>query len=373
MLGIVEFVPMFLAAFAGGALADYIDRRRLIFLSEFGLMLCCCALILNSLLATPRAWVLFLIAALFAGLNGIHRPALEALTPRLVDPQQIPAVAALNSLRYNFNFIIGPAVAGIIAASLGAAFAFAIDAATFFVSILTVFMIRSIPVPVDADRPSLRSIIEGLKYARGRQELLGTYLIDLNAMFFGMPMALFPALAESFGGVSVGLFYAMPAVGSLLATLTSGWTRRVHKHGLAITIAATLWGLAIIAFGMANNLWLALMFLAMAGAADMVSGLFRMTIWNQTIPDHLRGRLASIEMISYMTGPYLGNGEAGLVARFFGLRAAVVSGGVLCVAGSGLLALLLPAFLRYDGREGLARKQAEEAERARYANNDRPG
>jgi MFS family permease len=340
-------------------------------MSEFGLMLCCAALVANSLLAEPHAWVLFLIAALFAGLNGIHRPALEALTPRLVAPEQLPAVSALNSLRHNFNFIIGPAVAGVIAASLGAASAFAIDTATFIFSIITLLMIRSIPAPVDAEQPSLRSVIEGLRYARSRQELLGTYLIDLNAMFFGMPMALFPAIAESFGNVSVGLFYSMPAIGSLAVTLTSGWTRHVHRHGLAVTIAATVWGVAIIAFGMATNLWLALLFLALAGAADMVSGLFRMTIWNQTIPDHLRGRLASIEMISYTTGPYLGNGEAGLVASLFGLRASVVSGGVMCVLGSGLMALLLPAFLRYDGREGMARKQAEEAERARSARDRR--
>jgi MFS family permease len=151
--------------------------------------------------------------------------------------------------------------------------------------------------------------------------------------------------------------------------MTSGWTSRVNKHGLAVTIAATVWGAAIIAFGMAKWLWLALFFLALAGAADMVSGLFRMTIWNQTIPDHLRGRLASIEMISYTTGPYLGNAEAGLMASLFGLRGSVVSGGVLCVLGSGLLAVLLPAFIKYDGREGLVRKQAEEAERARQVNN----
>ncbi|MCI0491275.1 MAG: MFS transporter [Blastocatellia bacterium] len=367
MLGVVEFIPMLLAAFVGGALADYIDRRRLIFLSEFGLALCCGILILNSLRAAPQAWVLFLVAGLFAALNGIHRPALEALTPRLVAPEQLPAVSALNSLRFNFNFIIGPAIAGLIAASFGAAIAFAIDAVTFLVSIITILLIRSIPVPIAADRPSLRSVIEGLRYARSRQELLGTYLIDINAMFFGMPMALFPAIAESFGGVSVGLFYSMPAVGSLAATLTSGWTGRIQRHGLAVTIAAAVWGLAIIAFGMAKGLFPALFFLALAGAADMVSGLFRMTIWNQTIPDHLRGRLAGIEMISYLTGPYLGNAEAGLVASMFGLRASVVSGGVMCVLGSGILALLLPAFIKYNGREGLARKQAEEEERARNA------
>jgi MFS family permease len=213
-------------------------------------------------------------------------------------------------------------------------------------------LIRSVPVPVAADRASLRSITEGLKYARSRQELLGTYLIDINAMFFGMPMALFPALAESFGGVSVGLFYAMPAVGSVAVTLTSGWAGRIQKHGLAVTVAATVWGLAIIAFGLANRLWLALLFLAVAGAADMVSGLFRMTIWNQTIPDHLRGRLASIEMVSYMTGPYLGNGEAGIVAGLFGLRTSIVSGGVLCVLGVACFVAARVRALRRPRRAG---------------------
>jgi MFS family permease len=369
LLGVVEFAPMFLMAFIGGALADYIDRRRLIILAETGLALCCIALVINALLPSPRSWILFLVAGLFAALNGLHRPALEALTPRLVDPRQLPAVAALNSLR--FNFIVGAALAGVIAASLGAAPAFAIDAATFIISIITILLIRSVPVPVDADRASLRSVIDGLKYARSRQELIGTYLIDINAMFFGMPMALFPAIAESFGGASVGLFYAMPALGSLALTLTSGWTNRINKHGLAVTIAASVWGLAIIGFGLSNHLWLALVFLALAGAADMVSGLFRMTIWNQTIPDHLRGRLAGIEMISYLTGPYLGNAEAGLVASLIGLRASVVSGGVMCVLGSGLLALLLPAFIRYDGREGLARKLREEREREQEVMNRR--
>jgi MFS family permease len=182
-------------------------------------------------------------------------------------------------------------------------------------------------------------------------------------MFFGMPMALFPAIAESFGGASVGWFYSMMAVGPLVVSLTSGWTARVQRHGAAITIAVVVWGLAIVGFGLTRDLWLALFFLALAGAADNLSGLFRMTMWNQTIPDHLRGRMASIEMISYMTGPYLGNAEAGLVAAAFGLRASVVSGGVLCVVGAGLLALLLPRFITYDGRAGVARKQAEERAR----------
>jgi MFS family permease len=366
MLGVAEFLPMLVMAFVGGALADYIDRRRLIVVAEIGLTICCGLLVANALLPQPRAWVLFVVAALFAALNGVHRPAMEALTPRLVQPEQIPAVASLGMFRGSFSFIIGPALAGLIATGFGAATAFAIDAATFTVSILAILLIRSVPMPArvdDDDRPNLHSIIEGLKYARSRQELLGTYLIDINAMFFGMPIALFPAIAESFGGASVGLFYAMPAVGALAVSLTSGWTSKINKHGLAVTIAAAIWGAAIVVFGLVSSLWLALLFLALAGAADAVSGVFRMTIWNQTIPDHMRGRLAGIEMISYLTGPYLGNAEAGLVASRFGLRTSVVSGGVLCVLGAGVLALLLPKFIKYDGREGLAHKLAEEAAR----------
>ncbi len=368
MLGVAEFIPMISLAFVGGALADYVDRRHLIRLTEIGLTLCCVLLVVNSLQPHPKVWALFFVAALFAAFSALQRPAREALTPRIVPPENMPAVAALNSLLFNFGQIIGPAIAGVIAASFGAAFAYAADAATYLVSLGTLWLMSAVPPPEDADRPSLRSVIEGLKYARSRKELLGTYLIDLNAMFFGMPMALFPAIAESFGNASVGLFYAMPSVGALLAAMTSGWTKRINRHGLAVTLAAAVWGGAIIGFGLVNSLWLALFFLALAGAADMISGVFRMTIWNQTIPDHLRGRLAGIEMVSYMTGPYLGNAEAGLIASLFSLRTSVVSGGVLCVIGSGLLALLLPAFINYDGRAGLKQKRAEEAERILAAN-----
>lgn len=364
MLGLVEFVPMFVMAFVGGALADYIDRRRLILIAEAAMTICCLMLMVNSYSPQPRVWVLYLISALFAALNGLHRPAMEALTPRLVKPDQLPAVGVLTSFRYNFNFIVGQSLTGVIVVMLGAGVAYAIDAATFLVSLVMLWLMRSVPPPEAAERPGWQTVKEGWRYARRRQELLGTYLIDINAMFFGIPLALIPAIAESYGGASVGLFYAAPPVGALTASLTSGWAGRVHKHGLAVTIAASVWGLGIIGFGLANSLWLALAFLALAGAADMVSGIFRMTMWNQTIPDHLRGRLAGIEMISYLTGPYLGNAEAGLVASIWGLRFSVVSGGVMCVIGSAALALLLPKFIRYDGREGLARKEAEEAARA---------
>ena len=211
---------------------------------------------------------------------------------------------------------------------------------------------RAVPPPADAERPSLKRIVEGLRYARSRPELIGTYVIDIVAMFFGMPTALFPAMALSLGGPKVlGLLYAAPAVGSLVFSATSGWTGRVRRHGLGVIVAAILWGFAIIGLGLASGLIATLLCLALAGGADMMSGLFRQVIWNQTIPDSLRGRLASIEMLSYTSGPALGNFEAGAVASLFTIRISILSGGVLCVIGCALTAALLPSFRAYDSRK----------------------
>jgi len=363
LLGVAEFVPILLMAFVGGAFADYVDRRRMVRTTEVLLAVGCVVLILNSLLPRPRAWILFVCAAAFAALNGLQRPSLEALAPRLVPAELLPASSALNFLGRNMGSVIGPAVGGLLAATLGPVLAYSIDLVTFLVSVVALCMMRAVPPPQGAERPSLRSIIDGIRYAKSRPELMGTYLVDINAMFFGMPMALFPAISTKFGGASVGLLYAAPSVGAILATLSSGWTVRVHRHGLAVVIAAGVWGVSIICFGFAESLWLALLCLVAAGAADMVSGIFRSVIWNQTIPDHLRGRLAGIEMVSYTTGPLLGNAESGLVASLVSVRFSVVSGGILCVLGTGVLALLLPAFVRYDGRNGRLRKQQEEAAR----------
>jgi MFS family permease len=364
MLGAAEFAPVFVMAFVGGALADAFDRRRMVRITEASIAALTAVLIINSLLARPRAWVIFSATALFAALNALQRPSLDALVPRLVRAEHLAAAIALRSLSATVGMIAGPALGGLLVATLGPAATYSVDLSTFAASLAALWLMRAAPPPPGADRPSLRSILEGLRYARSRPELLGTYLIDINAMFFGMPMALFPAIAEGFGGASVGLLYAAPAAGALCVTLTSGWTKRVHRHGLAVALAAASWGLAIVAFGFAPTLPAALLCLALAGGSDMVSGLFRSLIWNQTIPDRLRGRLAGIEMVSYTTGPLLGNAESGAVAGLFGVRASVVSGGLLCVAGTALLALLLPKFLRYDGREGLARRRAEEESRA---------
>jgi MFS family permease len=271
--------------------------------------------------------------------------------PRLVDRGELPAAAALDNMRSTLGQILGPALGGVLLAAIGVPLTYMADVGTFVIGLTCLWLMRAVPPPVDAERPSLRRVVEGLRYARSRPELIGTYAVDMIAMFFGMPMALFPAIAQGLGGAGVlGLLYAAPAVGSFLFSATSGWTSRVHRHGMAVIVAALAWGVAIIGFGLAPGLAAALGFLALAGAADMMSGLFRNVIWNQTIPDSLRGRLASIEMLSYTSGPALGNFEAGLVASLFSVRVSVVSGGVLCVVGCVVCALALPAFRAYDAR-----------------------
>ncbi|GGK20182.1 MFS transporter [Pilimelia terevasa] len=365
LLGVCELVPILVMGFVGGALADYLDRRRLVLGGELALTALTGVLLANALSDTPHLWLLYVVAGLSAAVDGIQRPAMEGLVPRVVGADLIPAASALQSLRMQTASLVGPGVAGLLIASVDLGWVYAVDLATFAVSLLLLALMRAVPPPPDADRPSLRTVVEGLRYARSRPELLGSYLVDINAMFFGMPSALYPFLADRMGGPKVlGLLYAAPAIGSLLATLTSGWTGRVHRHGLMVLVAAGAWGVGIIGAGLATALWLTVGCLAFAGAADMISGLFRMSIWNQTIPDHLRGRLAGIEMISYTSGPLLGHVRSGLMARWTGVGGAIAWGGVLCVAGTAALAVALPGFRRYDAREGLAHKQAAEAARA---------
>lgn len=351
LLGVLEFVAILVLAMLGGALADAADRRSMVLLSEAALMGCSVILAGNAALPNPQVWVLFVIAVLWGGLDAVQRPSLDALLPRLVDRDELPAAAALNSLRSTLGMILGPAIGGVLLAAIGLPLTYMVDVATFVAGLACLWLMRAVPPPVDAERPSLRRVVEGLRYARSRPELIGTYAVDMIAMFFGMPMALFPAIAQGLGGPGVlGLLYAAPAVGSFVFSATSGWTKRVHRHGMGVIVAAVIWGMAIIGFGLAPGLIAALVFLALAGAADMMSGVFRSVIWNQTIPDSLRGRLASIEMLSYTSGPALGNFEAGFVASLFSVRASILSGGILCVIGCLLCALALPAFRNYDAR-----------------------
>lgn len=349
LLGLVEFAAMILTAFVGGALADAVDRRRMVRLTEGALLLTSVGLLVNAGLDRPSVTALFLLVGLLTACDCLQRPSLDALLPRLVPTEHLMAASALNGVRMTVGMIAGPALGGLLVSTLGLPSTYAFDVLTFTVSLLALQLVRAVPPPPEAERPSLRGVLEGLRYARSRPELMGTYLVDVNATFFGMPNALFPALAAGYGGASVlGLLYSAPAVGALVASATSGWTQRVHRHGLAVLWAAGLWGAAILGFGASHQLWLALLLLALAGAADMVSGVFRSTIWNTTIPDHLRGRLAGIELVSYSTGPTLGNVEAGAVAQLTTPRLSVGLGGALCVLGTLALAAALPAFRSYS-------------------------
>jgi MFS family permease len=351
MLGLAELGAILIFALLGGALADAADRRLMVLLTEAGLMVGSLLLVGNSLLPHPVMWLIFATVVLQASVDSLQRPSLDALLPRLVSVDELPAAAALGSVRGTLGMIAGPSIAGVLVAVAGLPATYLVDVATFVVGLACLALMKEVPPPAGAERPSLRRVVEGIRYARSRPELIGTYVVDIVAMLFGMPMALFPAIAQSLGGPGVlGFLYAAPSVGAFAFAATSGWTRRVHRHGMGVIIAAMLWGVAIIGFGVVPGLVAALVFLAIAGAADSMSGVFRQVIWNQTIPDSLRGRLASIELLSYSVGPTLGNFEAGVVASLTSIRFSIVSGGILCVAGCLLCALALPAFRTYDAR-----------------------
>jgi MFS family permease len=350
LLGLVELVPLLATAFIGGAIADAVDRRRIAIVTDVALAAGSATL---AIIATRgvSASSLYLVAAWMSAVSGLQRPAIESLVPRLIEKHELPAAASLVVVRGSVGMIAGPAVGGLLIASTGLTVTYLVDVVSYAASLVCLAMIRAVPPAEGAERPSVAAVIEGFRYASSRQELIGTYVVDFVAMVFGMPMALFPAISDRLGGPSVlGLLYAAPAVGALAASLTSRWTSHVHRHGLAVMLSATVWGLAIVGFGFCHTAWPALLYLAIAGGADGISGIFRLTMWNETIPDTLRGRLASIEMVSYMSGPLLGHLEAGAVAAAFGVAASVVSGGVLCVAGVLACGVWLPRFVRYDAR-----------------------
>jgi Transmembrane secretion effector len=298
----------------------------------------------------PQASValLFIVAAFMSAVNGFHTPSLESLTPRLVTVDDLPAVSALSSLRGTTAAIAGPALAGVCIATLGLPFTFGVDAMTYAFSFLALFAIRAMPATEGAKPAGFSSIVEGFAYAASRPELIGTYVVDIVALTFAMPMAVFPALAAQRGGsVAIGYLYSAMSIGAFIITLFSGWTRNVQRRGAAVVIAAMIWGVAITPLGYSKSLPTAIACLVLAGAADMVSGLFRMTIWNETIPSHLRGRMAAIEQLSYMSGPLLGNARAGFMAERLGLARSIAWGGLACVAGVMACVPILPAFWRY--------------------------
>ncbi|MFF2851574.1 MFS transporter [Streptomyces sp. NPDC058001] len=348
-MGAVELVPLVVFGLYGGALADAVDRRKVIIGTEAALGALAVVLLVNALLPSPLLWPLYLVAAGVSALTGLQRPALDALVARIVPHDQLTAAAALTSLRWQAGEIAGPSLAGLVVAFAGSATAYGVTAVTFTVSVVMCLRLAPAPPAHDAPKPSLRGLAEGARYAWSRPVLLGTYAIDLAAMFLAFPHTIFPFLADELDATwSLGLMYAAGAVGSAAVGLTSGWASRVRRHGLLVVFGAMTWGLAIAAAGRLDQVWPVLVCLAVAGAGDMVSGLGRSTIWNQTIPDELRGRLAGIEVLSYSVGPQLGQVRAGAMAGWTGTRTAIWSGGVVCVGAVVILAGLLPRLLTYN-------------------------
>ncbi|MEV4563225.1 MFS transporter [Nonomuraea sp. NPDC049419] len=365
LVSLAEFVPMVVCGLWGGAIADALDRRKIIAMSELGLLVTSAALMINAMLPSPQIWVLYVVGAVSTGIGSLQRPSLEAVMQQVVKHDQQAAAAVLSSLRWNFGAIVAPALGGLMVASWGVTSAYVLDTLTFLLSMFLLWRVRSLPPAEDAAPASITSLVEGMRYAMSRKDLVGTYLVDMAAMVFAMANALFPFLAEELRAPqALGLLYSASAVGALIASLTGRWTARVRRHGLGVIVAAALWGVAVALTAVAPNIWLIVVCIAFAGAADMISGIFRMTMWNQTIPPELRGRLAGIELLSYASGPMLGNARAGMMAQLGGTRFALGAGGVLCVAAVLSLATALPKFRRYDAttdEHALAEKTRREA------------
>ncbi len=349
LLSLAQLIPLLFTALYGGALADQHNRRNIIIIAEIVLSSGSLLLFWNALNGHNYIWLLFIIAAFMSAIVGLHRPAFDSLKQQILEKKDFAAAGALQNLMRNTTLVLGPAIGGMIIAHFNLPITYLVDFFSFAISLILIFIIGHIPVPSkNIKQPILSALTEGLRYSMSRQDLLGSYLVDFVAMIFGMPQALFPAIAMQHGGAStLGLLYAAPAFGAVMISIFSGWMFKIKRHCAAIAIAASLWGVAIIFFGIVNNFWLMLFFLALAGLFDGISGIFRDILWNETIPHELRGRLAGIEMISYLSGPKLGDTEAGIVASLFGITASIISGGVLCIVGVAACCYYLPKFWSY--------------------------
>jgi MFS family permease len=283
----------------------------------------------------------------------------------VVHVDELVAANALNSLGMQAGLLVGPTVGGLLLAQLGAAWCYSVDVAGLLVATFMYALMTGYPHRDETTPPSLAGIAAGVRYAVSRRDLLGTYLVDIAAMLLAIPVVLFPAFATTVFDrpALLGLLYTSETVGALLATATCGWAGRVHHHGRAIVVAASCYGLFIGLVGLAPTIWVAMGFLACAGAADMISGIFRSTVWSQTIPEAMRGRLAGIEMLSYSLGPLGGQVRAGFVADAWSVRGSIASGGFACVIGVVATATWLKDFWRYDSRTD----EHAVAERARRA------
>ncbi|MCW3001712.1 MAG: transporter [Conexibacter sp.] len=353
LLGAVELIPLIAMALLGGALADRHDRRRLLLLDQIGLVLGAGALAALAFAGSPPIWILYLLGALMAGFGAVQNVTTSSIVPNLVAPERLRSALALNFGLNTLTMVIGPAIGGLLIGVLGLGSAYLIDAVSCLAIVAAVWTMAPQPPRGAVAEPErvLRSIAEGLRFVRGNQALMGSFAIDLVAMTFGMPRALFAVLAVSVyhaGAAGTGLLYAAVAAGATVAALTTGWLAHARRLGRIVICAVIAWGVAIALAGLASSLWIAAALLALAGAADSVSAVCRSSINQSVTPDHLRGRMSSVFSLVVTSGPRLGDVEAGSAAALGGVRFSVVSGGLACVAGVGLIMLAFPALLRYD-------------------------
>jgi MFS family permease len=354
-VSLAQLGPLVLGALVGGTIGDAIDRRRILVVTALMMVLTSGALAVNAASAHPSLLAIYLVSAAAAGVGGMASTASTAAVPSLVGPQNLVAAYASMQVTDQVGLVVGPAMAGLLIEAVHLPWVYTIAAVIYLLTAVTVARIPAIPPAPGARRPGLGSIAEGLRYLRGRQALQGAYLIDINAMVFGMPRALFPALAASVfhGGPStLGYLYAAPAAGALIGALTTGWLARIHRQGWAVIVAVCVWGAAIVAFGLVTVLWIALALLAVAGWADVISAVLRSTILQSSVPEEFRSRISSVQIAVVEGGPRLGDLESGAVASLVSTEFAIVSGGLACIAGAALLAGLLPGFRHYRARHG---------------------
>jgi len=347
LLGLLQFPALLAGSIAGGTVADAFDRRRVLLVAQLSLAVTTAGLALNAYQANPSLLLVYLFASLSAFLSGIDYPARTSSIPRLVEASALPATYALRILVFQTAGAVGPALAGIIIAELELGIAYWADTVAYALSLSMIALMRPLPPHEGGTRPSWRSMREGFGFIRRKQELQGVFLIDVVAMVFGMPRALFPEMGASvFGGDArtVGYLFAAPGVGAMIAGVTSGWVGRIRMAGRATIAAVVVWAFGIVIFGLTTALPVALAALAVAGAGDAISAVFRSTILQTTTPDQLRGRVSAVQNVVVAGGPRAGDFEAGIVAAAYGAQVAAWSGGLLSMLGALVIGWALPVF-----------------------------
>jgi MFS family permease len=352
LLGVAQVVPLISVSLGGGSIADRVDRRRLLLVTQALLALCSLALLLGALAHPPVVFV-FAVVALASSVAALDSPTRTAMVPNLVSPERLAGALSLNIAMFQTTLVAGPALGGIVIAHLGLAGAYLVDVASFAASMLAVWLLPAQPPRSTAREPMIAALRRGFAFIRRRRVILGTYAMDLSAMIFGLPRAVFPVLAATTfhsGAQGLGYLYAAPGVGAVLAALSSGWLSRSTRLGRVVVVSIAVWAVAIIAFGFVTALWIGLLWLAVAGAADSISAVCRNTIQQTLTPDELRGRLTVTYFMVVVGGPFIGDFEAGLVAGTTSAQVSVVSGGVLSLIGLVAAAVAFPQVWNYRGR-----------------------